>query len=54
MHGLFRLAGPSHAHEIVKARSYRTKEGTMELIELKNNMNSKRTIFNWSHLDPYH
>lgn len=42
------------AHKIRIAKSYKTIEGTSELISLKNSMNTKRTQFNWDTLDRFY
>jgi len=39
------------AHYLLCSKAYRTEIGTSQLIELKNSMNSKRTKFDWSHLN---
>lgn len=41
------------AHGLVGSKGYRTTDGTTQLMELKNSMNTKRTEFDWSHLDKY-
>jgi len=41
------------AHDIVCSKAYRTSEGTAQLLALKNSINTKRTTFDWSHLDKY-
>jgi LAGLIDADG endonuclease len=41
------------AHDLVGSKSYRTIDGTTQLMRLKNSMNTKRTEFDWSHLDKY-
>lgn len=42
------------AHKIRKSKSYKTIEGTSELVSLKNSMNTKRTQFNWDSLDRFY
>ena len=34
-------------------KKHKTIEGHSKLIELKNSMNTKRSYFNWGHLDAY-
>ena len=41
------------SHELVLSQKYKTIEGTSKLIQLKNSMNTKRSQFNWDHLDGY-
>ena len=41
------------SHELVLSKKHKTIEGTSKLIELKNSMNTKRSYFNWDHLDAY-
>ena len=41
-------------HEIRLSKSYKTIEGTSELITLKNSMNTKRTQFNWDSLNKFY
>lgn len=42
------------AHEIRLSKSYKTIEGTSQLITLKNSMNTKRTQFNWDSLNKFY
>lgn len=42
------------AHEIRIAKSYKSIEGTSELMNLKNSMNTKRTQFNWDSLNRFY
>jgi hypothetical protein len=39
------------AAELILSNKHYTEEGIIEIIKLKNNMNRKRTIFNWNHLN---
>ena len=41
------------SHELVLSQKYKTIEGTSKLIQLKNSMNTKRSQFNWAHLEGY-
>ena len=41
------------SQELVLSKKHKTIEGTSKLIELKNSMNTKRSYFNWGHLDAY-
>ena len=41
-------------HEIRKAKSYTSIEGTSKLILLKNSMNTKRIQFNWDSLNKFY
>ena len=41
------------SHELVLSQKYKTIEGTSKLIQLKNSMNTKRSQFNWDHLEGY-
>lgn len=41
------------AHDLVGSKGYRTTDGTTQLMELKNSMNTKRRSFDWSHLDKF-
>jgi hypothetical protein len=41
-------------HEINKYKKYKTIEGTIQLINLKNNMNNLRTEFNWDSLKNFY
>lgn len=41
-------------HEIRIAKSYKSIEGTSQLISLKNSMNTKRTQFNWDSLNRFY
>ena len=42
------------AHEIRISTSYKTIEGTSQLISIKNSMNTKRTQFNWDSLNRFY
>lgn len=42
------------AHEIRISKSYKTIEGTSQLISIKNSMNTKRTQFNWDSLNRFY
>lgn len=44
----------NRAHKIRISKSYKTIEGTSELISLKNSMNTKRTQFNWDSLNRFY
>ena len=39
------------AHQLVNNQMYKDLEGTHKLEQLKQGMNSNRTVFNWTHLD---
>jgi len=39
------------AHMLVTDKLHKTSAGTQQLVMLKGNMNSKRTVFDWSHLE---
>ena len=41
-------------HRIRLSKKYKTKEGTSQLIYLKNSMNTKRTQFNWDRLNSFY
>lgn len=41
-------------HQIRVTKSYKSVEGTSELISLKNSMNTKRTQFNWDTLENFY
>lgn len=41
-------------HRIRLSRQYKTNEGTLKLIYLKNSMNTKRTQFNWDSLNSFY
>lgn len=38
------------AHNIRISRGYTQSDGLQKLLDIKNNMNNKRTFFEWSHL----
>lgn len=42
------------AHNIRISKSYKTIEGTRELITIKNSMNTKRTQYNWDSLNKFY
>ena len=42
------------SHQIRVTKSYKSIEGTSELISLKNSMNTKRTQFNWDTLENFY
>jgi hypothetical protein len=41
-------------HDIRLSKKYKTIQGTQELISIKNNMNTKRTKFNWENLNKFY
>jgi hypothetical protein len=41
-------------HNIRISKQYKTLEGTLNLISLKNSMNTKRTLFNWESLNSFY